>query len=211
MMAYNFLKPLTPSEFLDGYCVALGDVLDDIDGLIFNEAYELVNNAYICARPIYLFGNGGSTAIVNHAVVDLVKGVGHDAGGIAPRAQSLCSNAPLLTCLGNDFGFENIFSKQIEMMPFDGPLFIGVSSSGNSPNIINAFKKIQERKTLVSHSIALVGFDGGAVLKENLADVVIHVKSENYGVVEDCHSIVLHALIQKLRINTAVDASKIRL
>ena len=110
---------------------------------------------------------------------------------------------------GNDYGYENVFAKQIEMLPFDGPLFIGISSSGTSKNIVKAFEMIEKRKTLVSHSVALVGFDGGTVLKEEMADVILHVNSHNYGIVEDCHSIILHALIQKLRINTARDVSKI--
>lgn len=187
------------------------DALNTVDGDAFEEAYKLLEDNYLHINPVLTFGNGGSAAIANHTVADLVKGVGHDVESYPLQTVSLSSNSPLLTCIANDYGYEEVFAKQIEFWPHYGTLCIGVSSSGSSNNIVNAFEVIQDREGDNFRSIALVGFDGGTVLADDLADVIIHVKSNNYGIVEDCHSIILHALTQMLRINNSIDVTKIRL
>jgi phosphoheptose isomerase len=109
----------------------------------------------------------------------------------------------LITAIANDFKYEDVFSKQIEMFAKPQDVLVAVSSSGNSPNIINA---INTAKQLGMNTIALVGFDGGEVSK--LSDIVLHIKSNNYGVVEDCHQSLMHILAQHLRVsNSTSDAS----
>jgi D-sedoheptulose 7-phosphate isomerase/D-glycero-D-manno-heptose 1,7-bisphosphate phosphatase len=187
--------------------------LDTIDCDAFTEAYDILDEAYRYNNPVLTFGNGGSAAITEHVIADLVKGMGHDIGeGNYPiQALSLTTNSSLLTCLANDYGYYEAFATQIERTISYGTICLGVSSSGKSLNIVKAFDACKKRKDDGFKSIALVGFDGGNVLSEKLADVIIHVKSDNYGIVEDCHSIILHALTQKLRINTCKDITKVRL
>jgi D-sedoheptulose 7-phosphate isomerase len=99
-----------------------------------------------------------------------------------------------LTCLGNDIGFENIFSHQLETLAETGDLFLVFSGSGNSPNILNALKSA---KTIGVTSVALLGYDGGKA--KALADLAIHFPIHDMQVVEDLHMIVGHLLMKVLR------------
>jgi phosphoheptose isomerase len=110
-----------------------------------------------------------------------------------------------ITAIGNDLGFNKIFSKQLEFSNADSDdLLVIVSSSGNSPNILNI---LEFASTIGMESIALIGFDGGRA--KDLADIVVHVNSSNYGVVEDCHQIIMHSWAQALRIDEAVSHLKL--
>jgi len=204
-------KDYSPSLYFRNYSYEISKALDTVKQDDFNAAYDLLEDAYTHIWPVLTFGNGGSAAIANHAIADLIKGVGHDVETYPLHAVSLVANSPLLTCMANDYGYTYALAKQIEMWSYYGTLCIGISSSGNSTNIYEAFKTVKDRKMDGFRSLALLGFDSGIVGRERLADVTIHVRSDNYGIVEDCHSIILHALIQKLRINNAKDLSAVRL
>lgn len=145
--------------------------------------------------PILVFGNGGSAAIAEHLATDWMKGIEQDQH-IYPRVRSLSSNLPLITALANDYGYEYIFSKQIEY--HDGPAnVIAISASGNSPNIVNGLKAANAAGYF---TYALVGFDGGVVKRDKLASHgLIHVDSNDYGIVEDTHSIIMHCIAQYIR------------
>jgi phosphoheptose isomerase len=104
---------------------------------------------------------------------------------------SMTANTSMLTAIANDFGYEEIFSKQIEMYAQKGDLFIAISSSGNSPNIVNAIKTA---KKMGLTTAAFTGFEGGKT--RELADIKIHVDFKNYGVVEDCHHIIMQSVAQ---------------
>jgi phosphoheptose isomerase len=111
----------------------------------------------------------------------------------------------VITAIGNDLGYDKIFSKQLEFSSADdSDILVVVSSSGNSPNILNALDIANDRGMV---SIALVGFDGGAAARK--ADVVVHVNSDNYGIVEDCHQIIMHSWAQCLRITEYVSHIKL--
>ena len=212
MVNQSKLLGYSPKLYFQKYAYDIMEALNTVDIDAFEDAFNLLDENYMHIWPILTFGNGGSAGIANHAVADFVKGVGNDVDGYPLQAHSLVSNSPLLTCLTNDYDYAEVFSTQIEWWPHYGTLCIGVSSSGNSENIIRAFEEVKERS--LGHnfrSIALVGFDGGEVLARDMADVIIHVNSDNYGIVEDCHAIILHALTQKLRINNAIDINEIKL
>jgi D-sedoheptulose 7-phosphate isomerase len=142
---------------------------------------------------IFLAGNGGSAANANHLANDLIYGVNQHGRG-AFRVNSLAANPSVLTCLGNDIGFENIFSHQLETLAETGDLFLVFSGSGNSPNILNALKSA---KTIGVTSVALLGYDGGKA--KALADLAIHFPIHDMQVVEDLHMIVGHLLMKVLR------------
>lgn len=161
-----------------------------------------------CMGKLYLMGNGGSAAIADHWVCDYMKGINDDTGTLPTvKAISLASNGPLVTALANDLGYEMVFTAQLEYYRCEeNDVVIAVSSSGNSKNIINGLRRA---KALGATTIALTGFTGGEAAK--MADISVHVPSNNYGVVEDCHMMILHAISQRIRYRDAIDLENLKL
>lgn len=178
------------SVYLSEYSKFLQAALDVVD----REQLQLAHNALMDAqengRQIFVAGNGGSAAISEHLECDFQKGCHVGSGTLKTR--SLCSNVAVLTAIGNDLGFEKVFSYQLELIDTKtSDILILISSSGNSPNIIEAANYAKNKGMLL---IGLTGFDGGK-LKE-LADISLHVPFANYGIVEDAHQAMIHALAQ---------------
>ena len=170
---------------------------EGLDGLAKNPAWPRAQEELAFARKrraaIFLAGNGGSAANANHLANDLIYGVNQHGRG-AFRVHSLAANPSVLTCLGNDVGFENVFSNQLEALAEAGDLLLVFSWSGNSPNIIQALKAA---KKLGVTSVALLGYDGGGA--KALADLTIHFPIHDMQAVEDLHMIVGHLLFKHLR------------
>jgi phosphoheptose isomerase len=151
-------------------------------------------------RSIFLIGNGGSAAIVEHAQCDLSKGLlAYSSTNLGsqkriPSVNSLTSPTPLISAIANDFGHEKVFSWQIQQRMIEGDILIAVSSSGNSKNILNGAIAARE---LGAKVISFTGFSNPAL--NSLSDLVVHVPVENYGVVEDIHAIILHAISQQIK------------
>jgi D-sedoheptulose 7-phosphate isomerase len=141
---------------------------------------------------IFIAGNGGSAATANHFATDLSK-LGHKNKLVA---ESLNSNVSLITMLANDFGYSKIFSKQLELKANSKSLVLVISASGNSKNLVKCVQFASRNKVKTA---ALIGFDGGSL--KNLVDFPILVKSEigEYGLVEDCHSIICHYISSILK------------
>lgn len=193
---------ISASNFLMDYIIKLFEVAMDVNQPKIDEAYSLLLKNM---NNVVIFGNGGSAAIADHFCADFVKGVRSDTD-LKPKCTSLTSNGPLLTALANDMDYGNIFQDQIS---YHRPsLSIAVSSSGNSTNVTRG---LEFANFIGSKTIALVGFDGGKVLKENMADVVIHVNSNNYGIVEDSHMMILHSLVQKIRTDHSIRGNNLKL
>lgn len=142
---------------------------------------------------LFLAGNGGSAANANHLATDLIYGVNQKGRGTF-RVHSLAANPSVLTCLGNDIGFEKVFSHQLEALAVSGDLLLVFSGSGNSPNIIQALKSAQK---LGVTSVALLGFDGGGA--KALADLPLHFPIHDMQAVEDLHMMAGHLLFKHLR------------
>jgi phosphoheptose isomerase len=193
---------ISASNFLMDYIIKLFEAAMDVNQPKIDEAYRLLLRNM---DNVVIFGNGGSAAIADHFCADFVKGVRSDTD-LKPKCTSLTSNGPLLTALANDMDYGNIFQDQIS---YHRPsLAIAVSSSGNSTNVTRG---IEFANFIGSKTIALVGFDGGKVLKENMADVVIHINSNNYGIVEDTHMMILHSLVQKIRTDHSIRGNNLKL
>src|SRR5262249_339135 len=146
--------------------------------------------AYIGDRVVFSCGNGGSAAIANHTQCDHVKGV-RAKTGLAPRVVSLSNNVELMTAIANDLAFEQLFAYQLEAHARPGEVLVAISSSGRSPKNINGLEYARDNGL---QTIALTGFDGGGARR--IADVAIHIDCRNYGVIEDVHQSVMHALAQ---------------
>nr|ABH02997.1 GmhA [Spirochaeta aurantia] len=135
---------------------------------------------------IYIMGNGGSAATASHFVNDFNKGVSE---GIQPRYKlvSLNDNVSTMLAVANDISYDEIFRFQLENFVTSNDLVIGISGSGNSKNVVNAFELARSKG---AKTIALVGFDGGKLLK--MADHSVHIPIDNMQHVEDFHMILDH-------------------
>jgi phosphoheptose isomerase len=179
--------------YLDSYVAATARALESIDSVAVEAAATLLIDAYTRGRLVFSCGNGGSAAISNHLMCDHMKGI-RTATDIAPRVVSLSANVELLTAIANDLVFDEVFAYQLQSQATARDVLVVVSSSGRSPNIVRALTWAREHDL---RTIALTGFDGGEARK--LADVCIHVDAANYGIVEDAHQTVMHALAQYIR------------
>lgn len=191
------------AEYAADYFASLGAAAVTIDPQDLRDAADLIAETVLAGATIFACGNGGSAAIANHLACDCLKGVRADTG-IRPRVHSLSTTVELITAIGNDFTFDDIFSYQLESTARHGDLLIAISSSGQSPNIIKA---MSAAKDLGLRTLAMVGFDGGRA--KEMADVVLWVQAHNYGVIEDLHQSLMHLLAQFLRQSNMTDKSLI--
>jgi phosphoheptose isomerase len=183
------------SFFFDAYASGVTEALSKIDRYKISEAIKVIEMYAKEQSPIYVFGNGGSAALSEHFSCDHTKGVRHDTP-LQSNIISLASNMALITAIANDYSYDDIFSKQIEAFPNNRGLAIAISASGNSNNIIKGLRKAGEKGL---ETMAFVGFNGGQVVDYKLADYIVHVPSDNYGIVEDCHQILMHSIAQAIR------------
>lgn len=182
------------SEHFKNYVTELIDGLVSVDAKQIDSVTEELISAYSNGNNIFVCGNGGSAAIADHFCCDHSKGV-HTDTDMLPQIQPLTGNVSTLTAIANDMGYEHVFSYQLKLKAKAHDLLIVISSSGNSSNIVNA---IIEARRLGVVVIALVGFDGGYASKNS--HMTLHVKSDNYGVVEDSHQALMHIMAQSIRL-----------
>ncbi|ASE39409.1 D-sedoheptulose-7-phosphate isomerase [Brevundimonas vesicularis] len=189
--------PTQRIEHAGDYARAYFDRLNDAYATVSTDAMtaagRLLSDAAQAGRTIYSCGNGGSAAIANHLVCDCLKGVRTNSN-LKPKVVSLSSTVELITAIVNDIGSEQMFSFQLESLGSEGDVLVAISSSGSSPNIINAVKTA---KSLGMRTLSMTGFSGGETAK--LADVSLHVDAQNYGVIEDAHQSLMHILAQYMR------------
>ena len=178
---------------LAGRCRQLTDAVERcqitaMNGALFDaevglrELTQVLERARSNRASVYVIGNGGSAAIASHLVNDLVK-VGH------VRAFTL-HDSSLLTCLANDYGYENAYAQALSQMALPGDVLIAISSSGRSMNIRNAAAQLWGKGGTV---ITLSGFDAANPLRA-LGDLNVWVDSADYGLVEVGHQFILHHL-----------------
>lgn len=138
------------------------------------------------SSQLFLIGNGGSSAIASHMTADFMKN-----GGM--NTYSLYDNA-VTTCMGNDYGYEYIFSKPLEFLLKEGDLLVAISSSGNSQNIVNAIKTAKGKKAFV---ITFTGFKPDNRVRQ-LGDINVYVPCEKYGMVESIHNLILQQIVDEI-------------
>lgn len=138
-------------------------------------------------KKIMLAGNGGSAADAQHFAAELVNRFESDRGGLA--AMSLTTDSSVLTAIGNDYDFERLFSRQIEALGTAGDVFIGISTSGNSANIVAALAKARELGIL---AICLTGMTGGRIM--DVCDICIRVPATNTARIQEAHITIAHII-----------------
>ena len=134
-----------------------------------------------------LAGNGGSAADAQHIAAELVGRYGFDRPSLPSLA--LTTDTSAITAIGNDYGYDQVFSRQLEGMGQDGDIFIGISTSGNSVNIIKAFQSAKKKNIM---TVALVGRDGGEMAK--IADIALIVPSDSTPRIQESHILIGHII-----------------
>lgn len=154
--------------------------------LIKKAALEVLN-AYKNNKKTLLAGNGGSAADAQHIAGEFVSRFYFDRPGIPSIA--LTTDTSILTAIGNDYGYENLFSRQIQANGIAGDIFIAISTSGNSKNILKALEVCKEKDI---KTIGLTGSDGG--LMNNLCDIIIKVPSNCTPRIQESHILIGHII-----------------
>lgn len=180
-------------QHINEYKTLINKGLDTINPKQLEEIVDIIVRACQVGANIFVAGNGGSSAISEHFTCDHMKSVYHDTK-LFPRFINLTSNVSLITAIGNDIGYNSIFSEQLSYLGKENDVLIVISSSGNSPNIVKAIETANKKGII---TVALTGFKGGKA--KELAKYGIHIPVDNYGISEDCHQIIMHMLAQFIR------------
>jgi phosphoheptose isomerase len=181
------------ASYFDAYAEEMARAVKSIEPAMVEHAAATLVDAYLRGARIFSCGNGGSASVANHMQCDHVKGIGTGTD-LSPHVLSLSANVELLTAIANDTGYENVFVYQVQAQSQPGDVVLAVSSSGRSPNIVRVLTWAREHGL---RTIAITGFDGGPA--RAIAEVSVHVDCTNYGIVEDLHQSIMHALAQYIR------------
>lgn len=193
------------------------DYLNKLASIVYNfPQHEVVELAaflqeFMDRDALLMFtGNGGSAATAAHWVADIQKTIiGKRYWAKGARAICLTDNTPLLTAWSNDEAYTDAMMRQVNNVGRPGDLLIVISASGNSENIVNAVNHALAHEMSV---LAFLGFDGGTVLQTiehhnktnsrvlNSKAMAVIIKSDSYGIVEDMHSILMHSIIEELKV-----------
>lgn len=169
------------------------EVNNDLLELIRKVALKIIE-VYQNGHKVLLAGNGGSAADAQHLAGELVNRLYFDRPGLA--AIALTTDTSVLTAIGNDAGFDKVFARQIEAVGVSGDLFIGISTSGNSPNIANAFNECKTK------GVITVGFTGqGPNRITEIVDYCIQVPATDTPRIQESHILIGHiicALVEKI-------------
>ena len=146
------------------------------------EATAAIVGSLRAGGKILLCGNGGSAGDAQHLATEFVSTLTLDRPRDAIAAIALTTDSSLLTAVANDYGFENVFARQVEALGREGDVLIGISTSGNSANVVKAFERARAAGL---RTIALTGASGGAL--GPLADIEINVPSRETSHVQEAH------------------------
>ena len=184
-----FTSSKTVEDFSTGYINYLSKVISSIDVQQIGDLIRLILKTRDAGKKIYFMGNGGSAATSSHFANDLA--IGSNSYDCPIKAISLSDNLAIITAIANDFGYDEIFLRQLKVLLEPGDIVVGISASGNSKNIINAFEYAISKG---NKTVALTAFDGGRLLK--IADHAIHIPTDRgeYGPAEDGHMILDHLI-----------------
>ena len=175
-------------NFTADYKTHLLEAIESIDLEKVNKAIELFKEARANQRRIFVCGNGGSASTASHFACDMVKGASYNRDSRF-RIMALTDQLATLTAYANDVSYECVFVEQLKNFAEPGDLFLGISGSGNSPNVVRA---MEYANSIGCRSIALTGCDGGRL--GPLAQLNIQVPVPHMGRIEDVHLIICHMI-----------------
>ena len=170
-------------SFFSHYTDSISELLKNVDTNLINASVNLIANTIKNKNKIYIVGNGGSSSIASHVSVDFTK--------VAKINCSTFNNANLITCFANDYKYENWVVEAIKAYSLEQDLFILISSSGTSKNIVNAAEYCKQKKM---NLITLSGFKKNNPLSQS-GNINFHVESEEYNFIEMTHHIILVSIV----------------
>ena len=176
-----------------GYITELEETLSRLPEALIDEVIGLMHEARLDRKQIFVMGNGGSAATASHFVCDLAKNTRKE-GLPNFRVIGLSDNMAIFSALANDEGYHNVFAQQLESFVQPGDIVIGISASGNSPNVLGA---IELANRAGARTVGFTGFDGGKL--GGMVEMNIRVDSKCIEHVEDIHLMLEHLICKALR------------
>jgi len=175
--------------FATAYFEYLCKILKKIDPQPIGRFIRTLLEARQRGASIFMIGNGGSASTASHFANDF--SIGTNSYEKPFRVISLTDNQAVISAIGNDFGFEEVFVRQLQVLGKKGDVVVAISASGNSPNLLKAF---EYAKTAGIRTVAITAFDGGKM--KTMADEGIHVPTQDkeYGPAEDAHMVLDHLI-----------------
>jgi D-sedoheptulose 7-phosphate isomerase len=152
---------------------------------------EIIKNALKNGNKILICGNGGSAADAQHFAAEIVGRFKLERRGFP--AIALTTDTSILTAIGNDYGFDKIFERQVEALGEEGDVLVGISTSGNSKNVINAVNKAKE---MGIYTVGLLGKTGGSL--KDIVDLALTVDSNNTARIQECHLTIYHIICEEV-------------
>ena len=180
-------------EAINRYFTELEQMVRAISLPHLERVLRLLEEAYLNGCRIFIMGNGGSAATASHFALDLAKNT-IVPGAPRLKAISLTDHVPLITAWSNDTAYEHIFAEQLANMIEPGDVAIGISASGNSPNVINALRLARQSRAA---TIGLLGARGGKI--KEIVDAYVLVPGQNIEQEEDAHMILAHVITRHMR------------
>ena len=166
-------------------------LIDDTTSLaILLEVAKVASSTIKANKKIMLCGNGGSAADSQHIAAEFIGRFEKERKSIA--AIALTTDTSALTAIGNDYGYEEVFSRQVEGLGLSGDLLIGISTSGNSKNVVKALEVAKKKGV---RTVALVGDKPNGVI-QTIADYVLVAPSANTARIQECHILIMHTICQ---------------
>src|SRR5215831_689998 len=153
------------------------------------KAADLIDQCLRAGNKLLVCGNGGSAADASHFATELVVRFGRDRRALP--AICLTSDSGILTAAGNDYGFDEVFARQVAAFGVPGDVLICLTTSGTSRNVIRALEEAKARKL---RTIAFLGRDGGS--STGIADIDLLVKSDSTARIQEAHQVLLHVLCE---------------
>jgi D-sedoheptulose 7-phosphate isomerase len=189
---------------IKNYLKDINNTVDKVPVNQLNQVIQVLLAAYENDSFVFVMGNGGSAATASHLACDLNKGTINAATKHKRfKVMALTDNMPMITAWANDVDYENIFAEQLAHFINPGDVVIGISGSGNSPNIINAFKFAATQSAI---TIGLTGFEGGLV--KDVVDHCLTIPSDNMQHIEDMHMIASHLIASVIRDSLLAEKDK---
>lgn len=166
----------------------------------FEHMIKMIVQCYKNGGGLFVAGNGGSAADAQHFVAELVVKLSKDRDPL--KAVALTVDTSIITAAGNDYSYDHIFSRQVEALMTPKDIFIGITTSGNSPNILKCFEMC---KKIGAKSILFSGKDGGVAAKEKMADINIIAPGDNTARIQEAHAILYHTICWCIEKNLVED------
>lgn len=179
-------------HFIEKELAKLATLIADIqaDKALLNQVIECAETIVSTLRnggKVLIAGNGGSAADAQHIAGEFVSRFNYDRPGLA--AIALTTDTSILTAIGNDYGYERLFSRQVQALGREGDVFIGISTSGNSANVIAAFEEAQQLKLT---TIGFTGITGGKMA--DMCDITLRMPSKETPKIQEGHIAIGHII-----------------